>query len=147
MRDRMFLQEATEGSNAEIQLGQLASRLGSTEDVRQFGLKMVTDHGQLNESLKVAAKAMGVRLPAGISKVDQAELDKLNGLTGAAFDKEYLAYMVKDHHEDLRSFHLEAATTQDAGLKETVMKGERVIAEHARMVGKLAAANGATAGA
>ena len=56
---------------------------------------------------------MGVMLPKHMNKDDQAEYDKLNGLSGDAFDTEYLTLMVKDHHKDLREFRVEAVDTQD----------------------------------
>jgi len=36
--------EALKGGMAEVEMGQLAADKGSSEDVRKFGKKMVTDH-------------------------------------------------------------------------------------------------------
>ena len=141
-KDKMFLRKAAQGGMAEIQLGQLASQKGGSEDVKSFGQKMVTDHTTLNESMKPIAESMGVMLPKKISKDDQAEYDKLNGMSGDDFDKEYLTYMVKDHHTDLREFRAEDATVQDSTLKAAVEKGQKVIREHTMMVDKLAQAKG-----
>ena len=146
MRDKMFLKEAAQGGMAEVKLGQLASQKGNSDDVKQFGQKMVDDHTTLNNDMKPIAESMGVSLPTSLSKKDQAEYDKLDGMSGAAFDKEYLSYMRKDHHKDSRDFHQEASTTQNATLKEAVTKGEKVIQEHTKMVDRLAATKGASAG-
>ncbi len=99
---------------------------------------MVDDHTALNNDMAPIADSMGLRTPKTISKEDQAEYDKLSGLSGNDFDIEYLTAMVKDHHKDLREFRMEAADTQDPTLKATVEKGEKVIREHTMMVDKLA---------
>lgn len=138
MKDRMFLRKAAEGGLAEVQLGQLAAQKGSSQEVRDFGQKMVTDHTQLNSEMAPIAQSMGVKVPTKLSKEDQAEYDKLNGMSGDDFDKEYLSFMVKDHHKDLREFRNEAQNASEPALKAAVDKGSKVIYEHTQMVDKLA---------
>jgi len=138
MRDKMFLRKAAEGGIAEVQFGQLASQKGSSDDVKAFGQKMVTDHTALNDNLKPIADSMGVMLPKKLSKENQAEYDKLNGLSGTDFDTEYLTLMVKDHHKDLHEFRVEFASVTDPTLKAAVADGQKVIREHMMMVDKLA---------
>ena len=143
--DKMFLHKASEGGYAEVQLGQLAAQKASSDDVKKFGQKMVDDHTSLNDQMKPFAAAAGLQPPTKLSPKDQAEYDKLNGLSGDAFDKEYLTYMRKDHHMDLREFKKEESTTQDASLKDAVSKGESVIKEHTDMVDQLAKEKGVAA--
>jgi len=138
VKDKMFLRKAAEGGMAEVQLGQLAADKASSPDVKSFGQKMVTDHTALNNNMKPIADSMGVPLPKKLNKQDQAEYDKLSALTGDDFDKEYLSFMVKDHHMDLREFRQEDAAAQDPTLKVAVDNGLKVIREHTMMVDKLA---------
>jgi putative membrane protein len=79
-----------------------------------------------------------VKAPTKLNKEDQAEYDKLNGLSGDDFDKEYLAFMVRDHHKDLHEFRAEAANTSDPVLKAVAEKGFKVIYGHMTTVDKLA---------
>ncbi len=141
-KDKMFVRKAVEGGLAQVQFGQLAAEKGGSEDVKALGKQMVEDHTALNSSLESLADSMGVMLPKHIDKEDQAELDKLNGLSGDAFDTEYLTMMVKGHHHDLRGFRVEAAGTQDAALREAVVKGARTIHEHLVKVDELAKSKG-----
>lgn len=138
MNDKMFIRKAAQGGMAEVKLGQLASNKATNPDVKSFGQKMVTDHTQLNEDMKPIADSMGVMLPKQVSKEDQAEYDKLNGMSGSDFDTEYVKFMVKDHHKDLREFRAEAQNAADPNLKAAVEKGEKVIQEHTMMADKLA---------
>jgi putative membrane protein len=137
-RDRMFLRKAAAGGMAEVQLGQLATQKAGAQDVKDFGQKMVTDHTALNNEMAPIADSMGVTLPKKLSKEDQAEYDKLSALTGDDFDKEYVTFMVRDHHQDLREFRTEATSTNDPTLKAAVDKGSKVIYEHMTMIDKMA---------
>jgi putative membrane protein len=143
MQDKMFLRKAAEGGIAEVKLGQLAAQKAGSDDVKALGQKMVDDHTRLNAEIAQVADSMGVMLPKSMDKDDQAEYDKLDALSGEAFDKEYLTFMVKDHHKDLHAFRLEAASrTTDPALHDEVVKAQGIIHEHAVMVDKLARAKG-----
>jgi len=142
MQDKMFLRKAAEGGIAEVKLGQLAVQKGSSDDVKAFGQKMVDDHTKLNLEIAQVADSMGVMLPKSMNKEDQAEYDKLNALSGNDFDIEYLTFMVKDHHNDLHAFRMEAASPTDAALHNEVVKAQGVIHDHTVMVDKLARAKG-----
>jgi putative membrane protein len=138
LKDRMFLRKAAAGGMAEVQLGQLATQKAGAQDVKDFGQKMVTDHTALNNEMAPIADSMGVPLPKKLSKEDQAEYDKLNALSGDDFDKEYVSFMVKDHHQDLREFRTEAVSASDPTLRAAVDKGSKVIYEHMTMIDKMA---------
>jgi putative membrane protein len=142
MQDKMFLRKAAEGGIAEVKLGQLAAQKGSSDDVKAFGQKMVDDHTRLNLEMAQVADSMGVMLPKSMNKEDQAEYDKLNALSGNAFDIEYLTFMVKDHHKDLHEFRMEAASPTDPALHNEAVKAQSVIHDHTVMVDKLARAKG-----
>ncbi|MBB5338237.1 DUF4142 domain-containing protein [Tunturiibacter gelidoferens] len=142
MKDKIFLRKAAQGGMAEVKLGQLAAQKGSSDDVKAFGQKMVDDHTKLNNDMAPIADSMGVRLPTNLNKEDQAEYDKLNGLSGNDFDMEYLSFMVKDHHKDLHEFRQEAASTTDPTLQTAVNNATKVIHEHSMMVDKLAREKG-----
>jgi putative membrane protein len=142
MKDKIFLRKAAEGGMAEVQLGQLAAQKSDSPNVKAFGQKMVTEHTALNEQMKQVAESLGVRAPKHLSKDDQAEYDKLNGLAGSDFDTEYLTFMVKDHHQDLREFREAAQTAADPALKEAAARAEKVIQQHLMMVDKLAKEKG-----
>jgi len=138
MRDKIFLRKAVEGGMAEIQLGQLAAQKSDSPDVKAFGEKMVADHAAINDQMKPIAESMGVRAPKGLNKVDQAELDKLNGLSGSDFDTEYLTYALKDHHNNMHDFRDAALNASDPALKEAAANAEKTIMQHTMMVHKLA---------
>lgn len=139
MKDKLFLREAAQGGAAEIQLGQLALQKTTNAAVKKFAQRMIDDHRAITQSLKPFADELGVITPRP-TRMDQQEYDRLNALAPSDFDREYVADMVKDHHKDLQEFMLEAESATDADLKETVARGQIMIARHTRMADKLAAA-------
>jgi putative membrane protein len=143
MLDKQFIQKAAAGDIAEIQLGKLATVKGSPQ-VKEFAQKMVDDHTAMQKDLDTVADEIGVMLPKKMSKDEQAEYDKLNGLSGDAFDKEYILYVAKMHREDLHDFRSEASVAADPGLAAEVVKEAMEIRQHLMLLTKLAEEKGVT---
>ena len=120
-----------EGGMAEVQLGQLAQQKSESNDVKQFGAKMVNDHGQMGDKwLKPVAQQMGINPPSGPSKKDKKEMEKLQGMSGQDFDREYITMMVKDHQKDLSEFRKEASSGKSPAVKDAASQGAPIIEEH-----------------
>jgi len=141
-KDKMFVRKITEGGYAEVQLGQLAVQKASNPDVKKLGQKMVDDHTAMTADMQPVTDEFGVKAPTKLAKVDQEEFDKLNGLSGADFDKEYLSYTLKNHRQDMGAFRREQKTTHDPELQDALASGIKVIADHLVAVNQLALANG-----
>ena len=137
--EKAFVTKALEGGAAEVQLGQLAQEKSQSNDVKQFGQKMVNDHGQMADKwLKPVAKQLGVSEPKGPSKKDKKEIAKLQGLSGDEFDREYITMMVKDHQQDLKDFKDEAQAAQDPNVKEIAQQGSSIISQHLALIEQIA---------
>jgi putative membrane protein len=142
MRDRNFLRKATEGSLAEIQFGELAAQKSQNDEIKDLGKKMVDDQTRINSEIASVAEATGVKLPNKMSKDDKAEFERLDTLSGDAFDKEYLSYMVKNHHQDLHEFRIEVNSTTDQELKSTAHSAAVTIHAHMVAIDRLARERG-----
>ena len=141
MNDKAFVREALQGGMAEVQLGQLASQKGSSEDVKQFGQKMVEDHTKLGTSMSEVAQQVGVKPPDGLSKKDKQLLAKLQSLSGPQFDDAYIKAMLKDHKKDESAFKMEAEQAQNPAIRQAAQEGEQVIAGHLQMIEQIAQAH------
>jgi putative membrane protein len=140
--DQAFVSKALEGGVAEVQLGQLAQEKAQSDDVKQFGKKMVADHTQMGEKwLKPVAKQMGVSEPKGPSKKDKKLIEKLQGLSGQEFDTEYIQAMLKDHKADLKDFKNEAQMAQDPNVKQIATQGSNIIQQHLQLIEQIAQAH------
>ena len=145
MADRAFVKKALEGGEAEIQLGQLAQQKSQSDDVKQFGAKMVQDHTQLGDQMKPIAQQLGVKPPDGPSKKDKELMAKLQALSGPQFDEAYIQAMIKDHKKDLNDFKDEAQTTQNPALKQATQQGSTVISQHLQAIEQIAQSHNVTA--
>ena len=140
--EKAFVSKALEGGEAEVQLGQLAQEKSQSSDVKQFAQKMVNDHSQMADKwLKPVAKQLDVSEPKGPSKKDKKEIARLQGLSGADFDREYITMMVKDHQQDLKEFRNEADAAQDQNVKQIAQQGSNIIAQHLQLIEQIAKAH------
>ena len=144
--DKSFIADASQGDLTEIKLSQLALQKASSSSVKTFAQKMITDHTKLETEMKPFADKAGVTPATELNSEHQAVYDKLNGLSGADFDKAYIEAMQKDHHEDLTKFQNQVSSTKDGSFKKTVQKGEKVVATHTKMIDGMASKSGTTSG-
>jgi putative membrane protein len=131
--DKKFLAMAAQSDQNEIALSKLAQDKASNPDVKAFAGKMVTEHTKMTESMKPYATAWALTPPAGPDADHQKELDKLNGLSGKDFDKEYMDQMVSDHSKALSAFTSEAKDSKDVKFRADVIKGKTAVAAHKNM--------------
>ncbi|HEX4285588.1 MAG TPA: DUF4142 domain-containing protein [Terracidiphilus sp.] len=139
--DKTFVKNAIEGGNAEVELGQMAMNRGSSQDVKQFGKKMVDDHTQLGEQMKTVAGQIGVTPPKAIPAMAKAVELKLKALSGDDFDQAYIKAMVKDHQQDLSDFQKEAGNGTSSVVKDAATQGSQVISAHLQMIQQIAQAH------
>lgn len=131
--DKKFLAMAAQSDQNEIALSQLAQQKAANPAVKAFAEKMVTEHTKMSESMKPFADSWGLTSPSGPDADHQKELDKLNGLSGEEFDKEYISQMISDHSKALRAFTTEAKDTKDVKFRAAVIKGKTAVAAHKNM--------------
>ena len=128
--DRKFMEKAAGGGTAEVQLGKLATQKAESDQVKQFGQRMVDDHTKVNQQLRQLASTKGVALPASLDKTSQREYDKLSKLSGAQFDREYMNHEVSDHKKDISEFKSEAKKAKDADVKQFASSTLPTLEEH-----------------
>jgi putative membrane protein len=143
--DKHFVDAALKGGMAEVELGKLAADKGASEDVKQFGQRMVADHEKLGEKMKTVAGEIGVTPPTMTTPSDMAKKAELEVLSGKSFDDAYIKAMLNDHQQDLDDFKKEVADGSSPAVKRAARQGETVISEHLALIRKIAAAHNVTA--
>jgi putative membrane protein len=136
-QDKTFLSTASQSDFNEIRLSQLAESKASSPEVKKFAEKMVTDHTALEAKMKPFADMWGLTPASSLDAEHQAVYDKLNGLSGSDFDKQYMMAMQMDHQKALDAFKMEESSTTDAKFKKAVAEGEKKVADHKMMADKL----------
>lgn len=115
--DETFYKKAAEGGMAEVEAGKLASEKGSSQAVQDYGAMMVKDHTMANTKLKTLASAKNVTLPKELDPAHKEMKKKLQGMSGAAFDKAYIEGQIADHKTMIALFEREAKSGTDPQAK------------------------------
>lgn len=132
--DTEFMMEAAAGGMAEVELGRLAVTKAQSPEVKNFAQKMVDDHSKANEELKALAARKNLSLPTRLDEKHQDLMEKLNGLSGAEFDRAYVEAMVDDHQKTVELFKNETEDGEDADVKAWASKTLPTLQAHLEMI-------------
>jgi putative membrane protein len=136
--DQRFVRDAAEGGMAEVELGKLAAEKGSSQDVKNFGQRMVDDHSKANDQLKQIASNEGMTLPAKLDAKDRALKMRLSKLSGENFDRVYMENMVRDHKKDVADFQKESTNGSDTAVKQFASETLPTLQQHLQQAESIA---------
>ncbi|HVT50960.1 MAG TPA: DUF4142 domain-containing protein [Dongiaceae bacterium] len=103
-----FLKSAAQIDIAEIGAGKLAQQKSENAAVKDFGKMLQDDHTQHLTAVEDLAKSSGISLPSEPAPADRKEAKKLQGLSGSAFDREFVKHMVDGHKMAITAYEAEA---------------------------------------
>lgn len=141
-QDMNAMQKLAQSDMAEIETGKVAAQKATSPEVKKYAEKMVEDHSKMLEEGKKTAQDKGATPPSGPDKKHQAALKKLQGMSGAEFDRQYINQMVRDHQEALKVAEKAAKDAKDPDLKAHAEKGAPHIKQHLEEARKLQASLG-----
>jgi putative membrane protein len=132
--DMDFAMEAAQGGLKEVRLGELAQQQGKAQAVKDFGQRMVQDHGAANDKLKQIAEQKGIELPQDLPEEAQSTLEELQQQQqGSEFDQAYMDEMVSDHEDDAAAFEDYIENAQDQDLRAFAEETLPILQEHLEM--------------
>ncbi|HTC62971.1 MAG TPA: DUF4142 domain-containing protein [Candidatus Saccharimonadales bacterium] len=144
--DTEFAKMAARGGLAEVKFGQLAEEKGSTQTVKEFGKRMVTDHSKADDDLKTIGTEDKISLPTELSAKDQTAYDRLSKLSGEAFDRAYAQDMVRDHSADVAEFRMESKDGKDTSIKNFAAQKLPTLEDHLKQAREMLRSTSATNG-
>ena len=136
--DRNFMMKAAQSDVAEIAGGQVAKEKAASDSVKKFAEQMVTDHTKTGGQMKTMAQSRSVALPTTPSAKDQQDMKKLSAMSGADFDRAYMASQVRAHRDAVALFQKEAKSGKDAELKSFAATTLPALQDHLKMATELA---------
>lgn len=138
MTAQQFAETAAGSDLFEIETGKLAQQKGSSAAVKDFGEMLVTEHTKSSTELKAAAaKVPGVALPVVPPAELQAKFDALKGLSGDAFDRQFIVDQTAAHQQTLATLNAYAAGGDAQPLKEFASRATGVVQKHLNELGQL----------
>jgi putative membrane protein len=116
--DRHFLYQAEKDNLAEQELGRMVVEKSKNSDVRDYAQMLVDDHTKALKDLVDLMKDKGIAQPKDLPKAEHQAWDKLKGMSGPEFDREFTTMMVRDHQDAVKEFQREANMAQDYDVKK-----------------------------
>ena len=133
----VFLKKAIQGNFSEVTLGRMIQNRGASNQVRQFGAMLVSDHSKGLAQAQDIASRFHLRIPATLTPEARSEQRRLQRLSGRAFDREVRQYMINDNRKDIAEFREQArsgdrATSGYASATIPVMQHHLAVAQSIR---------------
>ena len=139
---REFIQAAGESGQAEVAFAGMAQQKSQHGTVRELAARLEREHKAANQELMTLAKAKRVEMP-GLSTQSRVSQRKLEDLSGAAFDREYIGMMVKGHDASIARFSA-AVKSEDADVRAFAVKTLPTLRAHMEAVERARKAIGGT---
>jgi putative membrane protein len=136
--DLPFLREAASANLMEVTLGRVAQSRGSDTRVKDFGGRMVTDHTNLQQQLTTFTSTYGVGFTPRLTAAQEQEVNRLQSLSGSAFDRAYITAMVQDHQTDVAKFEDESRNADSPRVRELAMQSLPVLQQHLSLAQRVA---------
>jgi putative membrane protein len=131
-----FVKQAAMSDMFEIQSSQLAEQKSDDAPTKSFAQKMVTDHTKTSSEVKAmvsGGKLKGVELPTDMSPSQKSMLDKLKGLNGKDFTKQYHSDQVSAHKDAVSLFERYGTGGDNPDLKDWANKTLPDLQGHLKM--------------
>ena len=131
-----FVKQAAASDMFEIESSKLAQDRADASS-KTFAARMIKDHTATSTELKTLAPKAKLELPTAMDSARQSKLDKLKGLQGADFDKEYDSMQIDAHKDGVSLFERYAKGGDNADLKAFASKHLPHLKEHLKMANDL----------
>jgi putative membrane protein len=143
-QDSRFIFDAASSNLLEIRLGQAAQSKASNPSVKQFGQQMVTDHTNLQSQLTATISKGGTQYKPGMTDDDEKEVERLEKLSGADFDRQYMTAMVQHHQEDVATFQTQSQSARSTEARQIITTSLPILQRHLSMATQVASQVGVT---
>jgi putative membrane protein len=114
---------------AQIQIGELALKNASSDDVKKFAQMMITEHDKCRKDLVNHFKDLKIGVVSALDKRDKELYDELAKLKGADFDRKYMETQVQRHKDAVQFLQTNAKST-DALVKDFSEKQLKNVDDH-----------------
>src|SRR5919112_313593 len=144
-QDSKLIFQMASSNIMEVRLGQMAQQKASNASVKQFGQRMVTDHSNLENQLTSVVSKNGNFQPK-MAKEAEAEVSRLEKLSGTEFDRQYMTSMIQHHQQDVAQLQGAGQTARSAEARQLVTAALPVLQQHLTLASQVGGQVGASGG-
>ena len=131
--DLQFVAVAAGAGMYEVEAARVALTRASDTHVRSYAQMLVDHHTANNRELMSLVQAKGQRLAPGLPPSLQQKVSTLSGLSGPAFDREFVRMTgVQDHKAAIAAFEQGRGSVGDRDLQAYIDKTLPVLRQHLR---------------
>lgn len=129
-----FVTEAAISDMFEMQTSKLAQEKKDSQ-ANAFAEKMITDHTNTTDAIKLMVQSGKVKadIPASLDSSHQSKVDKLKGLDGADFEKQFRSDQISGHKNAVDLYKRYANGGDNADLKAFAQKTLPTLEQHQKM--------------
>jgi putative membrane protein len=128
--DSTFIRQTIRGNYTEVALGRLAASRATNSRIKDFAERMVSDHNDMNKEWVDLAQDNDMKVSVEFGPAGQQSIDRLQGLSGAAFDQAYMSENIREHEQDLAAFERMATSARSAEVRKLSSTGASTVREH-----------------
>jgi len=115
--DKDFLIKTASCEHAAIEFAKMAEKKATSPKVKDFAARLAKDHQKCYDKLSEVSKNQKVAIVAGLEKDTKAEMERLDKLSGAEFDREFISGAIKGHKEFIARFEAQALNGKEEELR------------------------------
>jgi putative membrane protein len=129
--DQQFIDFAAQTDMVEANLGKLAESTASSQQVKDYGHMLASDHTKDFHELNFVAQKLNLKVPDAIdAEHNKTMIDPFQKLKGAAFDSRYVREMIAGHTKAIAIYTREAGEQRNPALKDYAESALPVLQKH-----------------
>ena len=129
--DQSLMMQVAKGGMMQLEVSKVAVQKATNEEVRQLAQAEVDEQTGLSAKLTEIASAKGITLPSAPDSDTQAMVTKMQGMSGAEFDRLYVSESGVKGHEKLDTvMSTVESTASDASLKGVARAAHPLVKTH-----------------
>jgi len=114
----------------------------SDKKVKDLGAEIVEDHQYASQELKDLSAKEEIYLPVEMNGRQKKEQQRLSQLSGHAFDKAFIAYLLKKHRSGVQELQRQSGNLHNESVKQWAEATEPILAVHLKKAEHVAEALG-----
>ncbi|MDQ3223261.1 MAG: DUF4142 domain-containing protein, partial [Gemmatimonadota bacterium] len=135
--DAQFIRDVDASHFLQVRLGRLAKDKARNSEVKRFGEQMEKGHADFQKQWSKMASSNGMKHKSGMGPDHRANLERLEKLSGNAFDQAYMTFMIQSHNGYLNYWRREGRAARSAPVRQVVNRGLPTMQEHMDMAKRI----------
>ena len=132
--DQDLMMQVAKGGMMQLEVSKIAAQNASSDEVKQLAQAEVEEQTGLSAKLQEIASAKGITLPSSPDAETQAMVTKMQGMSGADFDKMYVQESGVRGHEKLDAVMSQVkSNASDKSLKDVAQAAHPLVKTHLKV--------------